>query len=273
MKEKEDKVKRGSRTAKGGFLNEEIILKYFKEWKTNKYGKRFLKEICKYERIDFNLVKEINVNRVGGKGGKADLVLEIPLFNKRLGISLKKQEEQGYNHIDRRSAQFFAEKFKFSDIAKLGLYKYCGVEGYSPLELFESKKISEEEYSALKDTPLKGKTHREGKGHFYFYELTKDEQKALLDEFKNKQIQILNFILKGEGKFKADYLIITKHIGEDQYLFYLEPINKTIERAKGTVTPSKRGTIHMGKITIQRKGGTGGATQIQFKWKNIFPEK
>lgn len=274
MRKIETKEEIGSRTAKTGFKNEDRILSLFQNWDKNESSQYFLKFICKNENISYESIKRIGAEKIGGRGGKADITIEIITATtiKKIGISLKKQEEKGYNHIDRREPGFFADKFNFSETARLALYKYCGIAGYSPVELYEKGKISQKEYETYKDTPHKGKTHSEGRGRFFLYELNNEEQNVLLNEFKNKQEMILAYILKGEGSLKADYLIITKHTADDEYLFHIETIEETIIRARGNVLASKRGSIHFGKMTAQRKGGTGGAWQIQFKWSNIFPE-
>lgn len=273
MKKKETKEEIGSRTAKTGFKNEDVILSFFNSWKINKISQDFLKFICNNENLSYKRIKGITAERIGGKGEKSDITVEIrtDTTTNIVGISLKKQEEKGYNHLGRREPNVYAEKFKFSETARIALYKYCGIAGYSPIELFEEGKISQKKYETYKDTPFKGKTHREGRGRFFFYELSREEQTALLYEFKDKQEMILTYVLKGEGSLQADYLIITKHTVEDKYIFHIETIEETIKRAKGEVLASKRGTVHLGKITAQRKGGTGGAWQLQFKWANIFP--
>lgn len=271
MKETWEEI--GSRTAKGGFKNEKEVANKFNNWKEDEDAQFWLQSM----EYLLHEIDSVSAEPLGGQY-KADVIVQVTKKDKSITkerISCKKQNKQGYNHIERRTVDFYTDQFGFCDITRVGLKKFCGEAGFSPQELFENGKISQTKYQQLQDTPLtRKKPPKEGAGgRFFIEELTTEERMAILEEFTSKLDEILSFILKGEGEFGADWMLITMK-PNDELLFYLEPIEHAIERAKeGGVRQSRRkkSSFKIGTITVQRKGGTGGATNLQFKWTNIFP--
>jgi hypothetical protein len=99
-------------------------------------------------------------------------------------------------------------------------------------------------------------------------EFSPKEQKALLDFLKDNQTLIINDILKGRGKFSAEWmLVIIKNAEPIKWV--LKPINEVLNFfGNGEVKISPRGSISIGRITMQRKGGDNGrpsANMLQFK--------
>lgn len=263
----------GSRTARGGFENERDVAKKFNNWREDEDAQYWLRT------MSYNL-QEIAVVSAEplGRQYKADLIVDISQRDGTITkerISCKKQNRQGYNHIERRTVDFYVEQFGFSELTRRALKKFCGEAEYSPQELVEAGKISQAEYRRLRDTPLTRSTPpREGAGgRFFLEEISPEERSAILEEFTAHLNEIFTFIIKGEGEFSADWLLITMK-PNDSLLYYLEPIEHAITRAKeGGVRQSRptQSSFKIGAITVQRKGGTGGATNLQFKWTNIFP--
>ena len=280
---KETKEEIGSRTAKTGFINEEKIRNKFNDWKIDVDAKIWLEYISKNQGFYIDEITDVVAEKLGGKS-KSDVLVKIFIKNKgfiEVSISLKKQNEQGYNHIHREKPIDFAERFNFNDEAKIALLKYCGFESFSPYDLYEKGRVSYDEYMQCDDIPEnREKNHREGTGRFYFDELSESEQTTLLEALYKNVDEILIYILK-TGKYdyhQANYVICTKKTYNDQFLFNIETIEEIILRAYSTGMVSvdrnrKHPSIHMGSLTVQRKGGTAGASNIQFKWPNIFPDK
>ena len=271
-KKKETKEEIGSRTAITGFINEDRIRNKFNDWNSDENAKDWLEYIAKNQGFQINEITDVVANKLGGKS-KSDVLVKIFIKNKgyiEIGVSLKKQNEQGYNHIHREKPFDFAKRFSFPKEAETALLKYCGFEGYSPYDMYRNGKIPYETYLKYDDIPEKRKKkHREGTGRFYFDELISSEQEILLETFSRKVDEILIYILK-TGKFDyypADYVICTKRTQKDNFLFSIETIEEIILRARGTGKVDvdkkrKHPSIHMGLLTIQRKGGTAGASNI-----------
>ena len=275
-KKKETRADIGSRTAKEGYDNEEHIMEKINNWKSDQESRDWINFICEIKKIDINDIINIKCSDIPGTK-KSDLRILIETKEEKFtfGIQAKKQNKQGYNHLGRRKVEEYVEKFNFSTNTALGLKKYCGVTGYSPSDLFKSGKLKETEYLNCKDIPEK-KTHSEGTGRFYFSELEKIEQDSIKKDFREKADEIFRYILVGSGEYKVDFMIITKKTDDLEY--HIETIEQTIERAKESteeefINVSRFDNFKMGKhITVQKKGGTGGADYLQFKWTNIFPK-
>ncbi|MBD3190139.1 MAG: hypothetical protein GF308_05825 [Candidatus Heimdallarchaeota archaeon] len=280
-KKKETKEEIGSRTAKRGFRNEDLVMMKFYNWEEDLIAQKWLSFICKQNKQNYDNLSSVKVEKIAGRH-KADILVQLIFKNNSIldaKISLKRQKgERGYNHIHRENAAEFAERFNFSPVAKIALLKYCGVQGYSPFDLYQKGELTNVEYEQYDDIPEK-KKHREGTGRFYFDELEEAEQRALINNFSKNIQPILRYILRGEkgSEHPADYLLCTKDLGNDKKLFSIETIAEAIDRAydDGVISPlnRKHSSLHMGLLTVQRKGGTGGATQLQFKWTNVFPDE
>lgn len=85
--------------------------------------------------------------------------------------------------------------------------------------------------------------------------------------YNAKQILILNDILKGRGQFASEWFLVILKL-EDKIEWVLKPINEVINFYGGEVMFSPQGSLKIGKVTMQRKGGDGGresAKMLQFK--------
>ena len=95
-------------------------------------------------------------------------------------------------------------------------------------------------------------------------------KKAIVDFFKKNKILVLTDIIKGRGQFAADWMLVTKYDRKkDETTWVLADINKAMSIfGEGDVKISPRGSISIGRITLQRKGGDGGretGNMLQFK--------
>nr|WP_270969594.1 hypothetical protein [Campylobacter upsaliensis] len=81
------------------------------------------------------------------------------------------------------------------------------------------------------------------------------------------KILILNDILKGRWQFASEWFLVILKL-EDKIEWVLKPINEVINFYGGEVMFSPQGSLKIGKVTMQRKGGDGGresAKMLQFK--------
>lgn len=235
----------GSKTAKGGFSNEQDVIDRFNNWKKDKTAQEWLSEM-NYKVEDIEFVKAIKVR---GQY-KADIQVRITVL-----IKLKSQEDiqnlqiklvsnpQGFNQIDKRWVDKYVELWSIpKDITKI-------------LKLFTGEIKPE-----IKDSRDPRRT--------FLDEMSKKDQDKLINFFEENKILIISDLLKGRNEFSADWtLVILKLNGESKWV--LKSINHVMNVfGQGDVRLTKEGSLKIGKIGMQRKGGDGGRTtanMLQFK--------
>jgi len=249
MKNKKKNLKQmialGSKTAKGGFSNEQDVIDHFNNWKTDKVAQEWLAEM-NYKIDDIEFVK---ASKIRGQY-KADIQVRITIL-----IKLKSQEDlqnlqvklvsnpQGFNQIDKRKVDKYVEFWGIpADITKI-------------LKLFTGEIAPTQ--NGLRDSR-----------RMFLDEMSKADQDKLVDFFKRNKILIVSDILKGRGEFSADwFLVILKMDGESKWV--LKSINEVMNVfGSGDVRITREGSLKIGKIGMQRKGGDGGresAKLLQFK--------
>lgn len=150
---------------------------------------------------------------------------------------------QGFNQVDKRWVSSYAEMWNIpDDIVKL-------------LKLFtgEIKPMK----SGLRDAR-----------RMFLDEMNKDEQKKIIDFFTKNKFLIVSDILKGRGKFSAGWMLVVLTI-ENKSRWVLKSINHVMNVfGDGEVKITSRGSLKIGRITMQRKGGDAGrptSNMLQFK--------
>lgn len=235
----------GSKTAKAGFSNEQDVIDRFNNWKKDKIAQEWLLEM-NYRVEDIEFVKAIKVR---GQY-KADIQVRITVL-----IKLKSQEDiqnlqiklvsnpQGFNQIDKRWVDKYVELWNIpKDITKI-------------LKLFTGE--IKPEVKNLRDPR-----------RMFLDEMSKKDQDKLINFFKENKILIISDLLKGRGEFSADWtLVILKLNRESKWV--LKSINHVMNVfGQGDIRLTKEGSLKIGKIGMQRKGGDGGrvtANMLQFK--------
>ncbi len=240
-----DLVKLGSNTAKGGFANEQNVVDRFNDWQNDGVAQKWL-EVMGYDISD---IESINAMKVIGHY-KADIQVRV-----RIQIKLKFQEDfqnlqvklvsnpQGFNQIDKRWVDRYVELWEIpNDVTQI-------------LKLFTGETTPTQK--KLKDPR-----------RMLLTEMSIGDQKKVLDFFEKNKILIVSDLLKGRGDFSADWmLVILKSGGESAWA--LQSINKVMSAfGDGEVRITSQGSLKIGKIGMQRKGGDGGrdsAKMLQFK--------
>lgn len=267
----------GSRTAKGGFANEKAICGKFNNWKVDEDAKLWLK-IMGYDPKKIDYVKAIQIPTRIKKSDianfgfsekdyhklmrfkKTDVQVQIRLIiqiNNALKIenlSLKKaNSDADYNQVDKRWVDSYQEMWHFDDEIALALKLFTGE--VSPLRHPEKLKVG---VSRLRDSR-----------RVFLTELKDDLARKIISFFAKNKILVVSDILKGRGGFAADWILVTKHNKkEDTTTWILRDINTAMNFfGQGEVKISPRGSLYIGKITMQRKGGTPDPTKLQFKIK------
>lgn len=251
-----DLVRIGSETAKGGFANEKIIAKKFEHWKKDKEAQKWLKI------MGYNLKKIKKVKAEVLHGHKTDVQIKVTITLKKLisiqNLSIKKtNSDADYNQIDKRWVKNYIDFWEIPENIVTLLKIFCGE--ISPSELLKQGKITKQKYDVLRD-----------KRRFFMDEFENKHRKAIVDFFKKNKILILTDIIKGRGKFSAAWMLVTRYNkDEDETTWILADINKALNIfGDGEVEISQRGSLSIGRVTLQRKGGDGGrptSNMLQFK--------
>ncbi len=239
----QDKIKLGSKTAKGGFKNEKNIIDRFNNWKNDPLAQKWL------EAMNYNLKEIESVKAVKIKGSyKADIQVQIQIGGKiehqNLQVKLV-SNSSGFNQIDKRWVRNYAELWNIDQEIEKLLKHFTG-------EIFPYVKNTRDPRRMFID------------------EFTEKDQEKILSFFKTNKDLILADILKGRGKLAAEwFLVIQKNAKNEEIKWNLKPINFVLNYyGNGEVKITPRGSIKIGKIGIQRKGGDNGrptANMLQFK--------
>jgi len=268
-----DKTELGSKTAKGGFANEKAICRKFNSWNKDKEAQEWLK-IMGYDIKKLDSVKAIQVPTRIKKTDlskfevkeeeyeqfvrfkKADaqirIIIKIGNILKIENLSLKKaNSDADYNQIDKRTVADYQEMWKFDDEIAFWLKLFTG-------------ELNPKNYS--RKTGIK---KFRDKRRLFLSEMPETIQKEIIEFFKRNQIIIISDIIKGRGGLSANWMLVTRLNREIKTTTWtLIDINVVMNfLGSGDICISPKGSLYIGKITMQRKGGTPDPTKIQFKIK------
>lgn len=253
----------GSYTAKGGFENEHDIVQKFLDYKTDDEAKTWL-QIMGYDyrqiqklvakqippRINTQTAMELGVTRDNIEETttfkKADIQVRLEIIIEEImyieNISLKKADiGAGYNQVDKRPVNQYKRFWSIPDSICQTLKYYTGELKPMPCEnLRDSRRM-------------------------FLDELDSSKVAELLKFFDENKILIFNDVLRGRGALSADWFLVTRK-NEDRVDWILKDINFVCNFfSKGPVQVTARGNLKIGKMTVQRKGGTPDPESLQFK--------
>jgi len=267
-----NKTELGSKTAKGGFANEKAICKKFNAWRKDKEAQEWLKimgyNITKLDAVKATQVptklKKTDLSKFGVKKEeyehfvkfkKADvqirIVIKIGKLLKVENLSLKKaNSDADYNQVDKRTVDDYQKMWKFDNEAAFWLKLFTG-------EL-EPNYLRETNVDKFRD-----------KRRLFLDEMPITIQSKIINFFQRNKIIVISDILKGRGGLSADWMLVTRFNSKDKTTTWtLRDINVVMNFfGDGDVSLSPKGSLYIGKITMQRKGGTPDPTKLQFKIK------
>jgi hypothetical protein len=235
-------IDKGSQIAKNGFRNEDEVVEKFNNWQNDSESQQWL-ETMGYVLKDIEFVEAFKLS-----GYKTDVQVQVRIKLKTLidveNLQVKLvSNPKGFNQIDKRWIDKYVEMWSIpSEIIDI-LKRYTG----------ENKPT----ISSPKD-----------KRRMFAYEFTEHEQVLILNWLENNKTLIISDILKGRGKFAAEWILVILKANKNS-VWTLKPMNIAVNHfSQGDTIITKRGNFTIGKITMQRKGGDGGritANMLQFK--------
>ncbi|MBQ9253787.1 MAG: hypothetical protein IJ180_03315 [Bacteroidales bacterium] len=235
-------VLEGSITAKQGFKNEDYVVSKFNNWLQDSDAKQWL-QIMNYDLAQIEYVK---AEKISGHY-KADIQVQVSIKLKNLidveNLQVKLvSNSSGFNQIDKRWVDKYTEMWNIQNDITLLLKQYTG------------------EILPTRQTKDRRRT--------FANEFNENEQQLLLNWIEDNKSLIVTDILKGRGRFSAEWILVIRRIDSKED-WVLKSINECINFfGNGKTVISSRGTISIGRITMQRKGGDGGrdtAKMLQFK--------
>jgi hypothetical protein len=180
------------------------------------------------------------------------IVITIGKIIKVENLSLKKaNSDADYNQVDKRSVDTYKEMWGFDKDVAFGLKLFTGEEDpFSHPEIIEEKTLRDKRRMFLDEIPD------------YLRE-------KIIEFFSNNKILVISDILKGRGGLSANWMLVTKYNkNNNTTTWILKDINTAMNFfGSGDVKVSPRGSLYIGRITMQRKGGTPDPTKLQFKIK------
>ena len=236
----------GSQTARNGFLNEQFVIDEFNSWQVGGLATKWLTKMG-YNPIDIDYV---SASKVQGSY-KADVQVSV-----RVSIKLHMLEDiqniqvklvsnpRGFNQIDKRWLAKYKEMWDIPyDVLQI-LRHYTGELPPIILNPRDSRRMFIDEFSL-------------------------EDQKKLIQFLSDNKTLIISDILKGRGKFTAEWMLVVLKVDNKSLAWALEPMNLVLNIfGNGQICITDRGNVKIGNITVQRKGGDNGrptANMLQFK--------
>lgn len=235
-------IKLGSQTAKRGFKNEKDIVGKFNNWKIDEDAKTWL-DIMGYPLDEIKKVEAVQLY-----GYKTDVQVQITIYLKKAiaaeNLSVKLvSNPQGFNQIDKRRVDKYIEMWEIpEDVANI-------------LKLFTGEKNPSK--AGLKDNR-----------RMFLNEMSNEAQEKIVRFFTENKILVVSDVLKGRGIFPANWMLVALVL-EKESKWILKSMNQAMNIfADGSVRITNRGSLIIGKIGMQRKGGDNGkdsSKMLQFK--------
>ncbi len=198
--------------------------------------------------MDYKLDEIEYVEAIVLSGYKADVQVQVTIKLKKAidveNIQVKLVSNlKGFNQIDKRWVDKYVEMWSIPENTTVLLKKYTG-------EILPTIKNPKDERRT------------------FVNEFSQSNQDILISWIENNKTLIVNDIIKGRGKFSAEWMLVAQKI-EAEAKWVLKPINIVLNHfGNGEVKITKQGNIKIGNITMQRKGGDNGrktAQMLQFK--------
>jgi hypothetical protein len=234
----------GSKIAKSGFKNEKDIVAKFNNWKNDEDAPEWL-TIMGYDLKKIEKVKAIIITG----SHKTDIQVQITIYFKEAvaieNLSVKLvSNPQGFNQIDKRWINKYVEMWNIPNNVAHALRLFTG-------EITPRKR-------GLRD-----------RRRVFLDEMDARIQKLVVEFFTKNKFLIISDILKGSDEFPVDWMMVVLKRRNENPEWVLRHINYVLNIfGGGDVRITDKGSLKIGKITMQRKGGDAGretSKMLQFK--------
>jgi hypothetical protein len=264
----------GSSTAKSGFFTEKEVVQKFNNWQKDKDAQEWLK-IMGYKLDEIKILKATHIPARLSKNSLEKLGLgnienydELLAFKKadlqvRLyvnvngiwkveNISVKKTSKNAnFNQVDKRRVADYKKYWKFSEEIEIALKLFTG----------EIPPFEYSEFLNKKPDKLRDKKKR----RIFLDELKPEILNKVIQFFSKNKVLVIADVLKGRGALSANWMLVI-HYSDNKTLWTLKDINTVMNiYSQGEVKLSSKGSLWIGKVFMQRKGGTPDPTKLQFK--------
>lgn len=248
-------VQRGSETAKGGFQNEDEVRDKFNNWMTDDDARAWL-SVMKYSLGE---ITEVAASKPHGQKADVEVRVKTKRGERVEGISIKLvSNPNGFNQIDKRWLATYAKQWNM------------------PAEVHEALKCF------VGETPPTKSSRDDAR--MFLNELDEKSQKAVVEFFAQHREVVVADLFRGDGAHASDWMMVTlKDCGSGRMLKGLEKDSVVNNRpqwtlystanvirfyGEGEIRITSAGSLRIGRITMQRKGGDNGresAKMLQFK--------
>ncbi|MEK6760902.1 MAG: type II restriction endonuclease [Nanoarchaeota archaeon] len=233
----------GSKTAKGGFRNEDDVVRKFNNWRNDETAQEWLKSMH-YKIGEIESVFAVKIH-----GYKTDVQVQVTIKLKQAidsqNLSVKLvSNKQGFNQVDKRKIEKYVEMWGIpKDIEEI-LKSFTGEKKPSKKQVKDSRRM-------------------------FLTEMPTESQNKIVNFFSKNKILVISDILKGRGKLSANWMLVILKENKKGYEWVLKDINSAMNIfGQGEVKITNKGSLKIGEITMQRKGGDAGresAKMLQFK--------
>lgn len=180
---------------------------------------------------------------------KTDVQVQITIYLKEAiaveNLSIKLvSNPQGFNQIDKRWVGRYVEMWNIPESIAEALKLFTG------------------------EIKPKRKNLRDPR-RMFLDEMDDQTQKLIVNFFSENKILIISDILKGSDEFPVNWMMVALKKKKENPEWVLKHINHVLNVfGGGEVRITHRGSLRIGKITMQRKGGDAGrdtSKMLQFK--------
>lgn len=253
--ENELNLSRGSRIAKQGFANEKDMVKVFNSWESNPAAKMLLSRMGH----DLENISSVIAKKVPGTV-KPDIMVSVvsPGYTEYHRISCKRVEKKAnYNHLCRKSVSKYADQWGFDEQVGDLLKAFTG-------------EIPGNNFLRSGVTP---RDHR----RLFMHEMNDAAQACVVEFFQHNVHNVVKEIFLGTDRDEIPQWMLFTYIDETgDCSYHIYPMQQVVDFYTGDaqVSLTSRGNLSIGKVTLQRKGGTGNPFDMQFKFRpRSFLEK